>query len=92
MNNFLSKFPTSFATLSTNEMANEQRKNGFNSSIMTWTKTADLSFLYVLLKKHFDIISKYIYKFDHWLEVSRARHWIEVSDFIGLQLDGDSMC
>lgn len=63
------------ALLKTDEMANEQRRHGHNSSIMTWSSedAPQLSVaVYQLLKEHFDAVSSYIYKFDHWLEVSTA--------------------
>lgn len=61
------------AILKTDDMANEQRSGGFNSSIMTWSSDGALQLaatVYELLKEHFDAITGFIYKFDHWLEVS----------------------
>jgi hypothetical protein len=61
------------AVLKTDDMANEQRSNGFNSSIMAWSSEDApqlAATVFELLKEHFDAISGFIYKFDHWLEVS----------------------
>ncbi|KAG2781537.1 hypothetical protein JG687_00009880 [Phytophthora cactorum] len=63
--------------LKTDQMANEQREGGYNSSIMAWridndADAASLLFLYSFLHAHFAAVSKYIYKFDHWLEMAHA--------------------
>lgn len=63
------------ALLKTDEMANEQRAGGFNSSIMAWRNDSDdevgsLQFVYSFLHSHFTAVTKYIYKFDHWLEMA----------------------
>ncbi|DAZ94408.1 TPA: hypothetical protein N0F65_003437 [Lagenidium giganteum] len=61
------------ALLKTDHMANEQRSDGYNSSLMIWRNQpgdrARWSALHDVVKEHFATISKYIYKFDHWLEV-----------------------
>lgn len=64
------------ALLGTDAMANEQRQDGFNSSVMMWRNSreddddaASFATLYLLLNEHFRTVNKYIYKFDHWLEV-----------------------
>ncbi|KAI9996274.1 hypothetical protein PInf_013657 [Phytophthora infestans] len=64
--------------LKTDHMANEQRESGYNSSIVAWrigidAGEASLLFLYNFLHAHFAAVSKYIYKFDHWLEMAHAR-------------------
>ncbi|KAE9349104.1 hypothetical protein PF008_g7049 [Phytophthora fragariae] len=63
------------ALLKTDEMANEQRAGGYNSSIMAWRNVSDeelgpLQFVYSFLHSHFTAVTKYIYKFDHWLEMA----------------------
>ncbi|ETP48688.1 hypothetical protein F442_05643 [Phytophthora nicotianae P10297] len=63
--------------LKTDQMANEQRQGGYNSSIMAWridnhARAASLQFLYRFLHAHFCVINKYIYKFDHWLEMANV--------------------
>ncbi|GMF43045.1 unnamed protein product [Phytophthora fragariaefolia] len=61
------------ALLKTDGMANEQREGGYNSSIMAWRVDGDiaaLQFLYSFLHSHFGSVTKYIYKFDHWLEMA----------------------
>ncbi|KAG7385095.1 hypothetical protein PHYPSEUDO_001947 [Phytophthora pseudosyringae] len=67
--------PGALALLKTDQMANEQREGGFNSSIMAWRIDSDegaasLQFIYNFLQAHFTSVSKYIYKFDHWLEMA----------------------
>ncbi|GLE06226.1 hypothetical protein PINS_up015468 [Pythium insidiosum] len=62
--------------LKTDSMANEQRLGGYNSSVIAWlnepTNQSDLnglSAVYELLVEHFNVITAYIYKLDHWFEV-----------------------
>ncbi|KAF1329920.1 hypothetical protein FI667_g5676, partial [Globisporangium splendens] len=79
------------ALLTTDHMANEQRQNGFNSSIMVWRneatyrdeasdnnvendKSIGFADLYQFLHEHFSVVSKYIYKFDHYLEMALPFH------------------
>lgn len=67
------------ALLRTDSMANEQRTGGYNSSVMMWRgerndATAPVPrfrLVYELLQSHFKTIHKFIYKFDHWLEVRK---------------------
>lgn len=72
----LSLEPTTdtIALLSTDRMANERRQGGYNSSLMIWRNENGsnqlLSSIYSPLAQHFQSITGYIYKFDHWLEVS----------------------
>ncbi|KAJ8524134.1 hypothetical protein ON010_g16985 [Phytophthora cinnamomi] len=61
--------------LKTDDMANEQRAGGYNSSIMVWRidnheEIGSLQFIYSFLHAHFAAVAKYIYKFDHWLEMA----------------------
>ncbi|OWZ22010.1 hypothetical protein PHMEG_0003354 [Phytophthora megakarya] len=61
--------------LKTDQMTNEQRPGGFNSSIMVWhigsiEGVPPLHFIHTFLHTNFDAVSKYIYKFDHWLEMA----------------------
>ncbi|KAL3669533.1 hypothetical protein V7S43_004920 [Phytophthora oleae] len=61
------------ALLKTDQMANEQREGGFNSSVVAWRvdeETTSLQFIYSFLQTHFATVSKYIFKFDHWLEMA----------------------
>ncbi|TMW60198.1 hypothetical protein Poli38472_000240 [Pythium oligandrum] len=61
---------TSFALLRTDDMANERRTGGYNSSIIVWHNVGDIyQSLYEVLKTHFSGISTYIYKLDHWFEM-----------------------
>ncbi|KAJ0406518.1 hypothetical protein P43SY_001449 [Pythium insidiosum] len=62
--------------LRTDAMANEQRLGGYNSSIIAWqnestnqSEQGGLSAVYELLVEHFDTITSYIYKLDHWFEM-----------------------
>lgn len=60
------------ALLKTDNMVNEQRRDGYNSSMMMWRNESGKSpfeHVYQQLRDHFTTISKFIYKFDHWLEV-----------------------
>lgn len=63
------------ALLRTDGMVNEQRCGGYNSSLMLWSTADDarLRVVYEYLVAHFEQIGKYIYKFDHWLEVCRQK-------------------
>ncbi|KAL4140620.1 hypothetical protein PRNP1_014901 [Phytophthora ramorum] len=71
------------ALLKTDHMANEQRAGGYNSSIMAWRIDSNddvdsLEFLYSFLHVHFSSVNKFIYKFDHWLEMAHpAAHFVE---------------
>ncbi|OQR93730.1 hypothetical protein THRCLA_08360 [Thraustotheca clavata] len=63
----------SFGTLSTDDMYNERRRDGINSSVMIWSGITH-SFIYTLLHKYFSSISQCIYKFDHFLEMTLPSH------------------
>ena len=77
-------------TLSAAIFDNEQRDQGINSSIMMWHVTPDyepkkndfdnLSFscLFQYLQKHYTVLRKVIYKFDHYIEM--CVRWIKQSD------------
>ncbi|CEG44917.1 Tetratricopeptide TPR2 [Plasmopara halstedii] len=69
--------PGVLGLLKTDHMVNEQRCGGYNSSIMAWRidndeHDAPLLVLHDFLHAHYIAISKYIYKFDHWLEMASA--------------------
>ena len=68
-----------FATLNTNDMVNERRKDGLNTSVMVWENDEIFDDLYNHLDSHFDIIGKYIYKLDHWFEMMFS----ECQGFVG---------
>lgn len=73
-----SPLPGVVGLLKTDCMTNEQRQGGYNSSIMAWRidndeNAAPLLFLYEFLYAHYTAITKYIYKFDHWLEMASAK-------------------
>lgn len=58
-----------FAILRTDEISCEKKnKNGYNSSVMIWN-SKELSKVYHELKRNFDVINKYIVRFDFWLEM-----------------------
>lgn len=66
------------ALLKTDNMVNEQRRDGYNSSMMMWRNESGKSpfeHVYQQLHDHFGIVSRFIYKFDHWLEV---RHFVVI--------------
>ncbi|GAB9466557.1 hypothetical protein Gpo141_00003929 [Globisporangium polare] len=61
------------ALLKTDNMVNEQRRDGYNSSMMMWRNESGKSpfeHVYQQLHDHFGIVSRFIYKFDHWLEMA----------------------
>jgi hypothetical protein len=67
--------PGVLALLKTDQMANEQREGGYNSSLMAWRISNEggggpLRFIYRFLQAHFTAVNGYIYKFDHWLEMA----------------------
>jgi hypothetical protein len=57
-----------FYTLNPSTMANENRSEGINSSIMVW-KSGKFSIFYEFLLKFYDEITACVYKFDHYLEM-----------------------
>ena len=60
----------SVALLGTDDLANENRNGGYNSSLMVWTAPA-LSEIYDLVAEPgaYAALSSCVYKFDHWLEM-----------------------
>lgn len=59
------------AVLATDEIANEVRPRGYNSSVMLWT-APEHSHIYHLLVDApgaFAAVTSVVYKFDHWLEM-----------------------
>lgn len=93
----LGDFGSGLALLSTDGMANEQRKQGFNSSIMVWGvkhAPALAETIYEPLKQHINAVGRYIYKFDHWLEVCWITSYTDTSmrhaNTCYDSLDGDS--
>ncbi|KAH8049156.1 hypothetical protein JL721_11756 [Aureococcus anophagefferens] len=60
----------SVALLGTDDLANENRSGGYNSSLMVWTAPA-LSEIYDLVAEPgaYAALSSCVYKFDHWLEM-----------------------
>ncbi|GMH51874.1 hypothetical protein TrRE_jg7811 [Triparma retinervis] len=58
-----------FATLNTDDMVNERRRDGLNTSVMVWENDDIFDDLYNHLDCHFDVVGKYIYKLDHWFEM-----------------------
>lgn len=65
--------PTTFGVLGTDTMKNEQRTGGYNSSMMIWQDQRHVKHVYDFLSRHYTVISKFIHKFDHWLEVRRVK-------------------
>jgi hypothetical protein len=57
-----------FATMSTADIWCETAKDGFNSSIICW-HTSFGKQIYTCLKEYYQLILKYIARFDHWLEM-----------------------
>ena len=66
-----------FAILKTDEIACEKlNKNGYNSSIMIWNNNI-FERVFIELDKNWTNISKFIVRFDFWLEMM-----IENTDFL----------
>jgi tetratricopeptide (TPR) repeat protein len=66
----LAGYKGTFATMSTDGMLNEQRSDGYNSSVMLWdADEGSCNLIYEVLAEHYQHIRKFIYKFDHWLEL-----------------------
>jgi hypothetical protein len=57
-----------FATMSTQDIWCETAKDGYNSSIICWHTSFGRQ-IYSCLKDYYDLILKYIARFDHWLEM-----------------------
>jgi len=65
------KFPGKFALMRTDEISCEtQNKNGYNSSVILWRDNAAFEIIYKQLKEVFTEVTKYIYRFDYWLEMT----------------------
>lgn len=61
-----------FTTLRTGDLACEKNhKDGYNSSVMIWSGD-NLKPVYESLKSNFDVITKFIVRFDFWLEMNIA--------------------
>ncbi|EGR28206.1 hypothetical protein IMG5_181350 [Ichthyophthirius multifiliis] len=75
----LLEYQGNFAILNTGDIACEkQHKNGYNSSIIIWNKKCNqLNQIYNELKQNYNIITKFIVRFDYWLEMN-----IQNADFI----------
>jgi hypothetical protein len=59
-----------FATLRTGDLACEKNhKDGYNSSVMIW-KGDNLRPVYEALKDNFESVTKFIVRFDFWLEMT----------------------
>jgi hypothetical protein len=67
--NDIASYDGAFATLSTDGMANEKRREGYNSSIVIWNADIVGSFIYDTLVTYRKHVFKFIYKLDHWLEM-----------------------
>ena len=66
-----------FATLRSGDLACEKNhKEGYNSSVMIW-QDDQLAPVYQALKDNFEGVSKFIVRFDFWLEMT-----IENADYI----------
>lgn len=69
-------FDGGFATLSTDDFANEGRTGGFNSSIMLWntiTAGGAVSRIYSNLVMCKAAIGRSVHRFDHWLEMNLTK-------------------
>lgn len=67
-----------FGILKTDEIACEkQNKNGYNSSIVIWNNREVFKRIFIELDKNWKNISKFIVRFDFWLEMI-----VENADFL----------
>ncbi|KRX07220.1 hypothetical protein PPERSA_00377 [Pseudocohnilembus persalinus] len=63
------QYQSAFAILKTDQFACEQlNKGGYNSSIMIWDSSI-MKPVYQVLKDNYDAITKYLNRFDFWLEM-----------------------
>jgi hypothetical protein len=58
-----------FATLGTENMMNERRGGGLNTSVMAWHSCPELAAVQTLLDAGFGKVERFIYKLDHWFEL-----------------------
>jgi hypothetical protein len=68
----LASYRGDFAILSTRGIDNEGKdfSNGYNSSILMWdAASTKFSAVCECLREHFDLIHRFIHRFDHWLEM-----------------------
>ena len=69
--------------LSTDDIANEGRQGGYNSSIMLWdagddrSSASELLPVYECLRAHQDAVGMVVHRFDHWLEMM-----VDGADFV----------
>lgn len=65
------KCTNTIAVLATDEIVNEVRPRGYNSSVMLWTAPAHSQIYHLLVDAPgaFAAVNSVIYKFDHWLEM-----------------------
>ncbi|KDO19916.1 hypothetical protein SPRG_14824 [Saprolegnia parasitica CBS 223.65] len=67
-----------FGVLGTDDMRNERRRGGINSSVMIWS-AGSYAHVFTLLAAHATAVHQCIYKFDHWLEmILHERHYDEL--------------
>lgn len=73
----LFEYEGEFATLRTGDLQCEKNhKDGYNSSVMIWQGDL-LKPVYDALKENFEVINKFIVRFDFWLEMT-----INNADFV----------
>ncbi|OQR91927.1 hypothetical protein ACHHYP_04200 [Achlya hypogyna] len=72
----LFSYTGNFGTLATDDMHNERRAGGINSSVMIWT-AGTCSDIFELLHQHWKAVAQCIYKFDHWLEMVLCEHPVD---------------
>ena len=68
-NDKILEYNGTFGILKTDEFACEkQNKSGYNSSVIIWNDDK-MESIYLELKKNFESITKFIVRFDFWLEM-----------------------
>jgi tetratricopeptide (TPR) repeat protein len=70
--NEMAMYRGDFAILSTNGIDNEGKdfSNGYNSSILMWNaNNKKLTSICEVLRQDFELVHKFIHRFDHWLEM-----------------------
>jgi len=63
----LAQYSGAFAVLSTDDIACELAKGGFNSSVMSWEASSFWRYLHEGLNER---VLQFVHRFDHWLEMN----------------------
>lgn len=69
----------------------KENKDGYNSSILMWNGD-DFESIYLELKKNFDGITKFIVRFDYWLEMMVKNPYYIQDSYVTQIVDYVSQC